>query len=412
MKQLKAFRNFDQILTLEGSYKKDGRNLKPEDLSILNKASVVCSATEVLWVGLEKDFPQKYEELAEHLYFEGKVLTPEVVDSHTHLIFGGNRADEYSMRLNGADYQEIAKSGGGILNTMKGTQALSSEELFNISVERINRINSYGVGTIEIKSGYGLTYSKEMELTKVIDKLKKHFYPKIQIRNTYMAAHAVPKEFKSSKEFMNSVVIPLLEELSNKDIIDAVDIFHEKNYFDQEDTKLLFEKAKNLGLDRKSHADEFFDNKGAILAAKYKALSTDHLLKTEQDGIEALAQSPTVATLLPGTGFFLGKPQANARRFLDQGVKVAIASDYNPGSCHCDNVLLVASLAAPAYQMNMAELWSSITLNAASALGLKNQGAIVQSLKPRFTVFDVSNINSITYNWGRQLSSGTITTEA
>ncbi len=411
MKRLKAFRNFDQILTLEGSYKKDGRKVQPEDMSILHKASVVCSENEVLWVGLEKDFPQEYEKTAEHSYFKGKALTPEIVDSHTHLIFGGNRADEYSMRLNGADYQEIAKAGGGILNTMKGTQALSSEELFNISVDRINRIHSYGVGTIEIKSGYGLEYSKEMELTKVIDKLKKHFYPKIQIKNTYMAAHAVPKDYTSSKEFMSSVVIPLLEELSDKNIIDAVDIFHEQNYFDSKDTKLLFEKAKALGIDRKSHADEFFDNKGAILACKYNALSTDHLLRTEQDGIEALAQSSTVATLLPGTGFFLGKPQANARRFLDQGVKVAIASDYNPGSCHCDNVILVASLAAPAYKMNMAELWSSITLNSAHALGLKNQGAIVQGLKPRFTVFDVSNINSITYNWGRQLSSGTITTE-
>ena len=412
MKPLKAFRNFDQILTLEGSYKKNGRKLKPEDMSILHKASIVCSETEVLWVGLEKDFPKEYEEIAEHSYFEGKVLTPEIVDSHTHLIFGGNRADEYSMRLNGADYQEIAKSGGGILNTMKGTQALSSEELFDISVDRINRIHSYGVGTIEIKSGYGLTYSKEMELTKVIDKLKKHFHPKVQIKNTFMAAHAVPKEYKNSNEFMNSVVIPLLEELADKGIIDAVDIFHEKNYFDEKDTKLLFEKAQALGIDRKSHADEFFDNKGAILAANYQALSTDHLLRTEQDGIEALASSSTVATLLPGTGFFLGKPQANARRFLDQGVKVAIASDYNPGSCHCDNVILVASLAAPAYKMNMAELWSSITLNAAHALGIKNQGAVKQGLRPRFTIFDVSNINSITYNWGRQLSSGTITTES
>ena len=411
MKSLKAFRNFDQILTLEGSYKKDGRSLKPEDMNVLQKASVVCSPTEILWVGLEKDFPKKYEETAEHSYFDGKVLTPEIVDSHTHLIFGGDRADEYSMRLNGADYQEIAKSGGGILNTMRGTQILSSEELFDISVERINRIHSYGIGTIEIKSGYGLTYSKELELTKVIDKLKKHFYPRIQIKNTYMAAHAVPKEYKNSKEFMDAVVIPLLEELSGKNIVDAVDIFHEKNYFDQEDTKLLFKKAQSLGINRKSHADEFFDNQGALLASKYNALSTDHLLQTGQDGIKALADSNTVATLLPGTGFFLGKPQANARRFLDQGAKVAIASDYNPGSCHCDNVILVASLAAPAYQMNMAELWSSITLNAAHALGLKNQGAIVQSLRPRFTMFDVSNINSITYNWGRQLSSGTITTE-
>ena len=411
MKALKAFRNFDQVLTLEGSFKKDGRNLKPEDMGLIQNASVVCSDKEILWVGFGEEVSKEFEKDVDHSFFEGKTLTPEIVDSHTHIIFGGDRAKEYSMRLNGADYQEIAKSGGGILNTMRGTQNLSSEELFNLSVERINRIHSYGVGTIEIKSGYGLTYSKEKELTKTIDKLKKHFHPKVQIKNTYMAAHAVPKDFSNSHDFMESVVIPLLEELAEDNIIDAVDIFHEQNYFTQKDTELLFKKSKELGIDRKSHADEFFDNKGAILATQYNALSTDHLLKTGQDGIDALSKSKTVATLLPGTGFFLGKPQADARRFLDQGVKVAIASDYNPGSCHCDNVILIASLAAPAYRMNTAELWSSITLNAAHSLGLKNQGAILPKLSPRFSVFNVSDINSITYNWGRQLSIGTLTTQ-
>ena len=155
MKPLKAFRNFDQILTLKAHTKKMVGKLQPKDISILQKASVVCSSNEVLWIGLEKIFHKNMKKQLSTLTLKEKVLTPEIVDSHTHLIFGGNRADEYSMRLNGADYQEIAKSGGGILNTMKGTQALSSEELFDISVERINRINSYGIGTIEIKSGYG-----------------------------------------------------------------------------------------------------------------------------------------------------------------------------------------------------------------------------------------------------------------
>ena len=408
MKPYKAYRNFNQVLTLNKALKKDGRHLEPSDVDLIEQGSVVFSPSEILWVGPDNEFPSEYEESSEHHYFEGKVLTPEIVDCHTHLVFGGNRAQEYSMRLNGADYQEIAKAGGGILNTMKGTQSLSPDELFNIGVKRIERINSYGVGTIEIKSGYGLTFEKEMEITKVIDRLKKHFAPKVQIINTFMAAHAVPKQFESSKAYMDQVVLPLLEELASENLIDAVDIFHEKNYFDEHDTEVLFQKAKSLGINRKSHADEFYDNKGAILACRHEALSTDHLLMTGQDGIEALASATTVATLLPGTGFFLGKSQAKARNFLDQGVKVAIASDYNPGSCHCDNVLLVASIAAPAYKMNVAELWASITLNAAHALGLKNQGAVAASLSPRFSLFDVEDINSITYNWGRQLSLGTI----
>jgi imidazolonepropionase len=408
MKPYKAYRNFEQILTLKKAFEKDGRFLKPEDLDCIEKGSVVFSPEEILWVGTDKDFPSQYEKETEQYFFEGKVLTPEIVDCHTHLVFGGNRSQEYSMRLNGADYQEIAKAGGGILNTMRGTQELSMEELFNIGVERIKRINSYGIGTIEIKSGYGLTFEKELEITRTIDRLKKYFSPKIQIKNTYMAAHAVPKEFQSSKDYMKKVVLPLLEKLAEENLIDAVDIFHEKNYFDEADTELLFEKSKSLGLDRKSHADEFFDNKGAILACKHKALSTDHLLMTGPDGIAALAESSTVATLLPGTGFFLGKPQAQARNFLDKGVKVAIASDFNPGSCHCDNVLLIASIAAPAYRMNLTELWASITINAAHALGLKNQGAITPGLTPRFSLFETPSVNSITYNWGRQLSSNAL----
>ena len=400
---LKAYRNFSQIATLSGAYEKDGRRLNSTDLSILENATVVFDNHEILWVGKNEELPSEFHEVAS-IDFSGKSLIPELVDAHTHLVFGGNRADEYTMRLNGADYEAIAKAGGGILNTMIGTNSLSREELFNLAVKRVEEIRSYGVGTIEVKSGYGLNYEKEYECSHVINDLKSHFVGKVQIINTYMAAHAVPKKYESSNQYLNQVCIPLLKTLASEGIIDAVDIFHEQGYFDSTDVQQLFDIARIFNLDVKSHADEFNDNKGAILAAENNALSTDHLLATKADGIEALANSNTVATLLPGTGFFLGKPQAKAREFLDAGVKVAIASDYNPGSCHCDNVLLVASLAAPHYGLNIAELWSSITLNAAHALGLRNQGAIIPGLAPRFTIFDSENINSITYNWGKNLA--------
>jgi imidazolonepropionase len=400
---LKAFRNFSQIATLSGAAKKDGRRLLPEDLSIIENATIIFDADEIKWIGSDKKIPSEYIGIAAE-NFEGKCLLPELVDSHTHLVFGGDRATEYSMRLNGADYEAIGKAGGGILNTMKGTNALSRIELFNLAVERIETIHSYGVGTIEIKSGYALNYDKEFECSHVINDLKKHFAGKVKIKNTFMAAHAVPKDFKSSNEYLQQVVIPLLKALAIDNIIDAVDIFHENGYFDEIDTQQLFDVANFLNIPVKSHADEFCDNKGAILAAKNNALSTDHLLMTTEDGIESLANSDTVATLLPGTGFFLGKPQAQARKFLDAGVKVAIASDYNPGSCHCDNVLLIASLAAPHYKMNIAELWSSITLNASHALGLKDQGALIPGMKPYFTIFNTESIDKITYNWGKNLA--------
>ena len=400
---LKLFSNFSQIATLESAFQKDGRKLIPSDMSIIQDGSVVFDEDEIKWVGPNDKLPKEYKEL-QSIDYTGKVLIPEIVDCHTHIVFGGDRSKEYSMRLNGADYQEIAKAGGGILSTMKATNESSKEELFALAVSRIEQIHSYGVGTIEIKSGYGLNYNKEKECSLIIDHLKKHFKGKVQILNTYMAAHAIPKEFKCSNEYIHKVVIPLLKELSSLEIIDAVDIFHEDGYFNESDTQQLFDVAKILNINVKSHADEFKDNKGAILAANNNALSTDHLLMTGDDGIKALANSSTVATLLPGTGFFLGKPQASARKFLDAGVKVAIGSDYNPGSCHCDNVLLIASLAAPQYQMNTAELWSSITLNAASALNLKNQGSIKAGLAPRFSIFDVNSIDKITYTWGRNYS--------
>lgn len=399
---LKIFRHFSEIATLAGAYEKDGRNLVPADLGIIKDGSIVFNADEIIWVGADKDLPEEHQQI-HAIDVTGKTCVPELVDSHTHVVFGGDRAHEYSMRLNGATYEEIALAGGGILNTMAGTNALSRNELLKLAQQRVKTIRSYGVGTIEIKSGYGLNFEKEYELSRIIHDLKNIFRPDVQIINTFMAAHAVPGQYSSSYEYMKQVVLPLLDKLGEEQILDCVDIFHEQNYFSDDDAISLFERAARWNIPVKIHADEFNDNKGALLATRYKALSADHLLQTKEDGIAALKNSNTVATLLPGTGFFLGKPQANARAFLDAGVKVAIASDFNPGSCYCDNVLLTASLAAPLYKLNMAELWCSITLNAAHSLGIKTQGAILAGLKPRFTVFNTNSLDRVTYNWGKNL---------
>jgi len=403
MSKLKGYAQISQLVTLQGVHDKDGRRPKKEDLSIISNGAVVFDDNQILWVGSSDDIPTKYinikwESLKDHC------VLPELVDSHTHLVFGGNRAAEYSMRLNGATYAEIAQAGGGIISTMKMTNEASTDELFKSACQRIKQINSYGIGTIEIKSGYGLNIEKEVEVSLIIDRLKKEFAPEIQIFNTFMAAHAVPKEYSSARVYIDSVVIPALDKVHSEVQIDAVDIFHEEGYFSSEDTIYLFDYCRQKGLALKSHADEFKDNQGAALAAKYDCLSTDHLLCTSQEGIEALANSNTVATILPGTGFFLGKPQSDARSMIDSGVKLSIASDYNPGSCHCDNLILIASIAAPNLKLSQAELWCGITYNAAAALGLKNQGAITVGMKPRFSIFKVSSIDEITYNWGKNFA--------
>lgn len=400
---MRVYKSLNQIVTMKIAHEKDGRNLKPDDLSIINRASVVFNNDEILWVGEDHDLPEEYQTL-EAINLEGHILLPEIVDAHTHLVFGGDRSHEYMMRLSGATYEEIAAAGGGIVSTMKATNALSRNELLKISQERVRALRAYGVGTIEIKSGYGLNFEKEYEIALVINDLKKIFQPEVQILHTYMAAHAVPKDYDSSYQYMRDVVLPLLDKLHTEGLVDAVDIFHEQNYFSAEDVTSLFERANRLGLPVKMHADELNDNDGAKLAVSFQALSCDHLLKISDEGIKLLAESKTVANLLPGTAFFLGKPQSPARKLLDNGVKVAISSDYNPGSCHFDNVIQIALMSAPTLKLNFAEIWAAITLNSAHALGLKQQGAVIPGLKPRFSIFNVESLEKMTYHWGKNFS--------
>lgn len=395
----------NQILMLNESYDRDGRNLQHCNLDTIEDGAIVYDESEIIWVGKTTELPEQYQALMS-TSLEGYCLTPQVCDSHTHTVFAGNRANEYGMRLDGRSYEEIAKAGGGILASMQATKSASFEDLYDLGKERVLAAYSYGIGAVEIKSGYGLTEESEEIISEVIHKLRKEFENKVQIKNTYLAAHAVPKSFNSSEEYLDKIVIPLLEKLSAKNILDFVDIFHEVGYFDEKDTRKLFDKSKELALDLKIHADEFNDNGGASIAAEYNAVSADHLLSSGEKGITDLSKSETIATMLPGTGFFLGKPQAQARKFLDSGARLSIASDYNPGSCHWQNLVQIAATIAPHenYKLNQVELWSAITLNAAKAMTLENQGAIKVGLKPKFSFFKCNSISEITYNWGKNLA--------
>ncbi len=399
---MKVFHHISELVTLKDAHQKDGRKLLESDLSIINDASIVANSDQILWCGKASELPAQYEKL-EKFDCQNYTILPSWVDAHTHLVFSGNRAHEYSMRLNGATYEEIAKAGGGIVYTMTQTRNQSFEELKKLTNQRLAKLYSYGVSTVEIKSGYGLSLNSEENMTRVIHACKLEWENKITIKNTFMAAHAKPKEFSTTAEYMKSVVIPLLEKLAPEKIIDAVDIFHEKNYFTDEDTELLFKKAKELKISCKMHADELNDNNGAALAAKFHALSCDHLLMINDTGIETLAKTPTVAMLLPGTGFFLGKPQANARKMLDAGVKVAIASDFNPGSCHYDHVFKIAQFVAPTYKMNRAELMAALTLNASHALNIFDQGSIQPGMKSKFSLFKAKKLEDILYTWNEDL---------
>lgn len=395
---MQCYKNIDELITLKAAAAKDGRNLVPEDLSIIKNGAIVFDQNKILWVGSSKSIPKNFQDLKAQ-DFTGHIIMPGLVDSHTHLVFAGDRSFEYAMRLNGATYEDIYQAGGGILKTMKKTQKASDDELFELAVKRINHCYSKGVRALEIKSGYGLTHQHEKRITLIIDRLKKEFKNKIRIFNTFMAAHAIPGEYKKSSDYMDRVVIPLLEELAPLKIIDAVDIFHEKNYFSKKDCELLFNKAQELGINRKIHADELNDNSGASLAVKYECLSADHLLQVNDSGLKKLAKSKTVATMLPGTALFLGKPLPPARKFLDAGAKVALASDYNPGSCHMNNLFMLAQMTAKNLAMNTAELMASITLNAAHSLGYHDIGSIEEEKAPVFSIARISSLDKLLYSW-------------
>jgi imidazolonepropionase len=417
-----ALRKLRQVITLLKSFEKDGRFPKLEDLSIIENGSVVYDTItdKIIWSGKDSDLNIKFitetfGQIQKEIYLEEYILTPEIVDSHTHLVFAGNRAKEYALRLDGATYQEIASKGGGILNSAHLMRNLINsnitvdsqdglEELFQNSVKKINEIHSYGIGTIEIKSGYGLDFQSEWQISLLIDKLKKYFTPKIQIFNTYLSAHAIPPEYQSSSDYMTKVTLPLLERLNPLKVIDAVDIFMEEGYFDELDVKKLFNLAQKFSIPVKLHADEFTNLNGAELGVSYNALSVDHLLATSQTGVSALSRSQTVATLLPGTSMFLGKKAANAKDFYESGCKVAFASDYNPGSSHCDNLILVGQMALPLYGISVYHFWISLCLNSAHALGKFDQGVIAEGFRPRFTLFKCLSHEEIPYSWGKNLS--------
>ena len=266
----RIIKNISQLATLSKVSQKDGRKLSPDDIGIIDKGAIVFDSQEILWVGEERSLPKKYAGNRRSIDLGGRVLLPEIVDPHTHIVFAGDRSKEYSMRLKGEDYEKIALAGGGILYTMAQTNLASERELKKLAIERIKRIHSYGVGTIEIKSGYGLNAQKEEKISRLIAELKEELAPNIHIVNTYMAAHAVPPHHNSSHNYILEEVVPLMKKLVSEKIIDAVDIFHEEGYFDSIDVEVIFQEAAKLSLPVKIHADEFRDNGGRCWLANIK----------------------------------------------------------------------------------------------------------------------------------------------
>lgn len=331
----------------------------------------------------------------------GRLVTPALIDCHTHLVFGGNRSNEFRMRLEGASYEEIARAGGGIVSTMKATRALDEQGLVEAALPRLDALIAEGVGTVEIKSGYGLTVEDELKMLRAARKLAE--IRPVRIRTSYLAAHAVPPEYKGRADaYLDEVVLPGMEAAQAQGLADAVDGFCEGIAFSPAQIARVFEHAGKLGLPVKLHADQLSNLGGAGLAAGFGALSADHLEHLDADGAKDMASAGSVAVLLPGAYYFLREKQAPPVRLLrEAGAKIAIATDCNPGSSPLSSLLLAMNMACTLFGLMPEEALAGVTREAAAALGLADEtGTIEAGKRAEFAVWDVEDPAELSYRIG------------
>ena len=333
---------------------------------------------------------------------KNKFVLPCWCDSHTHSVFSGNRSDEYLMRIQGASYQEIADNGGGILKSSRQINSVSEDVLFFESKERIEALIKCGTGSLEIKSGYGLNYEGELKMLRVIKRLKESL--PIEIKSTFLGAHAIPKNYKK-EEYFKEVVKDMLPDFADNQLIDFVDIFCEKNYFDAEDTKILCEKAAELGIPSKIHVNQFNSIGGIKAGVECKALSVDHLEVMNKNDLDLLKQGKTMPVLLPGCSFFLGIDYANAIDLLSNGIPFAIASDFNPGSSPTGNMNFILSLACNKLKLSTEQAINAATLNGAYAMGVsQTTGSITKGKAANIIITsEIDSINELPYFYGDNL---------
>lgn len=399
-------KNAEQIVTVDTKGKNLKRGKSLAEISPLSSHSILVED------GIIKDFiPNSTvakSEIDSIIDARDCIILPGLVECHTHAAYAGSRSNEFLMRLKGATYEEIAKEGGGISSTMRAVRNSSFEELVKLLKPRIEHFVSQGVTTLEIKSGYGLSFYDEIKLLQVINHFKVH--SSIDIVPTFLGAHTYPPEYKNDHgQYLKLIIEELLPYIIKNKLAEHVDAFCEKTAFSAEDVDLIFANAKKLGYKLRLHTDQFNVVGGLDVALKHKALSVDHLEVIADEDIPRLAKSNTAAVLLPGVSFFLDCPFAPARRLIDNNAIIALATDYNPGSSHIPNLQLIMQLAALNYKMNTEEIISAVTINSAYAMGLQeNIGSLEIGKQADFAIFEAKDISEIIYNIGINLNKYTI----
>ena len=367
---------------------------------LIENGAVVISADRIKWVGAEKELPDEFAGL-QGKNLEGRLVTPALIDCHTHLVYGGSRATEFELRLNGASYEEISRNGGGILSTVTATRNASEDELLAQSLPRLDALLSEGVATIEIKSGYGLDIETEIKMLRVARQLGKE--RSVRVKTSFLGAHAIPPEFSGKADaYIDFVCEEVLPAVHYENLADAVDGFCENIAFSPNQISRVFEKAKSFGLPVKLHAEQLSNLGGATLAAKYGALSADHLEFLDQTGVEVMGESGTVAVLLPGAFYTLHETQLPPLDSLRKAeVPIAIATDCNPGSSPLTSILLCMNMSCTLFRMTPEEALCGVTIVAAQALGIGDEvGTIEVGKKAELAVWNVDQPAEIAYRAG------------
>ena len=367
---------------------------------IIKNAALAIKNGEIVWLGEQASLPSFDVFATPTLSIKGQWLTPGLIDCHTHLVFAGSRAQEFEQRLQGVSYEQIAAQGGGIASTVKATRAADREQLFVDAKDRLNTLLKEGVTTVEIKSGYGLDTENEIKLLEVARLLGEH-HP-IDIKTTFLGAHALPKEYKGrADEYIDLVCNEMLEQVVAGDLADAVDVFCENVGFSYEQTKRVFAAAAKHNLPVKCHAEQLSNQHGAELVAEFNGLSADHIEYLDEQGVEAMAKAGTVAVLLPGAFYFLRETKQPPIELLNQyKVPIAIASDFNPGTSPLCSVQLMMNMACTLFRLTPEQALAGVTSNAAKALGLNDRGVLKVGARADIAHWQISHPSQLSYQFG------------
>ncbi|MBI4417347.1 MAG: imidazolonepropionase [Ignavibacteriales bacterium] len=393
-------KNISQLVTVGTGGDRVKAGGAQRELGVMENASVLIENGVFRWIGTQGDAPPGLKEDITVIDASGKIALPGFVDSHTHLVFAGSREYEFAMRAGGKTYQQIAEQGGGILSTVHATRQATKRDLKRLAQGRLDAMLQQGTTTVEIKSGYGLDPDSEVKMLECIHELSEEQYSTVVA--TFLGAHAFPPEFRDSRDsYVDLVCDRMLPYVAKRRLAQFCDVFCESGYFSVDQSRRILLRAHELGIKLKVHADELAASGGSVLAAELRAASADHLEHIDSDGIALLKNAGTVATLLPGVSFFLNHGYAPARKLIDAGVPVALASDFNPGSCMSFSMPLMMTIACTHMGMTPEEAISASTINGAAALDLSdNYGSIEIGKKADIVLYDVPNYRYLIYHFG------------